>query len=356
MDRLAIERRARPHVMGDVGDGDGADEAAGVLRVLVRGGVNRVVVVLGVGRIDGDQRQVAPILALAQGHWLAAPPPRAGPRSGRRGGCCGRASAISETARSRRHRADDRAHLGPRRPETAARMQEIDRDEIAVLGVLQIGRGDDQLAALLVDRHDPRAARLQPDDAERRRRLLVEHADDARRARDALRQIVRDFGLAQQHAIADAGRRGASRPAPGLRLGEHQHQRRRPVRLLVPFVGHGEQLAVGIAPGHVGDEDLGERPLRRELLVALLDDALDLEFLENPLQRDLGTAGDAEGARDFALAGRSRVLRQEGEHLLARGQRVAEAGPRRRRGRGGGVGSRVCGPIASSGSWVGPRR
>ena len=49
--------------MGDVGDGDADDMAAGVARVRIGHGVHGVVVVLGVGRIDGDERHIAPILA-----------------------------------------------------------------------------------------------------------------------------------------------------------------------------------------------------------------------------------------------------------------------------------------------------
>ena len=49
--------------MGDVGDGDVDDEAARVLRIGVRPREHRVVVVLGVDRIDGDERHVAPVLA-----------------------------------------------------------------------------------------------------------------------------------------------------------------------------------------------------------------------------------------------------------------------------------------------------
>ncbi len=51
------------HVGGDVGDGDGDDVAAGVAWVGVGLGVDRVVMVLGVGRVDGDERDVPPVLA-----------------------------------------------------------------------------------------------------------------------------------------------------------------------------------------------------------------------------------------------------------------------------------------------------
>ena len=54
--RIAVERRSRPHIVCDVGDRDIDDVAAFVVRIRIGLGVDRVIVVLGVGRIDGDQR------------------------------------------------------------------------------------------------------------------------------------------------------------------------------------------------------------------------------------------------------------------------------------------------------------
>jgi hypothetical protein len=53
--RLAVQIGVGADVGGDVGDGDPDDPAAGVLRVLVTLGVDGVVVIAGVGRVDGDQ-------------------------------------------------------------------------------------------------------------------------------------------------------------------------------------------------------------------------------------------------------------------------------------------------------------
>ncbi len=61
--RLAVERGAGPHEPGDIGNGDADDVPARIFRIAVRLGVHGVVMVLGVGRIDGDERDVAPILA-----------------------------------------------------------------------------------------------------------------------------------------------------------------------------------------------------------------------------------------------------------------------------------------------------
>ena len=71
--RGAVERRAGPNVVRHVGDGDTDDVAARIARVRVGLGVNGVVMVLGVGRIDGDERDFPPILA-----QLSCPPRVAG--------------------------------------------------------------------------------------------------------------------------------------------------------------------------------------------------------------------------------------------------------------------------------------
>ena len=80
LERVAVERRAGPDVGRDVGDGDGDDEAAGVGGIGIGRRVDGVVVVLGVGRIDGDERQ-------------AAASPRADPK-----GATGRAASASFSA------------------------------------------------------------------------------------------------------------------------------------------------------------------------------------------------------------------------------------------------------------------
>ena len=63
LERFPIHRHARLNVSGDVGDGDGDDESARVLGIGIELGVDGVVVILRVGRIDRDERQLAPVLA-----------------------------------------------------------------------------------------------------------------------------------------------------------------------------------------------------------------------------------------------------------------------------------------------------
>ena len=63
---LAVERAARPDVPGDVGDGDQQVPAAAVVGVGVRLGPDRVVEVAGVLAVDGDQRNLAQVLPVAE--------------------------------------------------------------------------------------------------------------------------------------------------------------------------------------------------------------------------------------------------------------------------------------------------
>src|ERR1700731_354084 len=51
--RLAIERRAWPHIGGDIRDGDAQNKAAGIGWIGVALGVDRVVMILGIRRVDG---------------------------------------------------------------------------------------------------------------------------------------------------------------------------------------------------------------------------------------------------------------------------------------------------------------
>ena len=62
--RLAVELATGPDVEADVGDGD--DRVPAALVVVRRLGPDRVVMVARIGRIDGDDRQMRQVLALAQ--------------------------------------------------------------------------------------------------------------------------------------------------------------------------------------------------------------------------------------------------------------------------------------------------
>src|SRR5262249_58701295 len=63
------ELRSRLHIMRYIGDGDTENVAACVARIGIRGGMDRVIVILGIGRIDGDERHLTPVFATGGGDF-----------------------------------------------------------------------------------------------------------------------------------------------------------------------------------------------------------------------------------------------------------------------------------------------
>jgi len=61
---FAIELAARTDVEGDIGDGDQCPEAAPVIRAVIRCRPDRIIMVPGIGRIDGDNWQMPKVFAL----------------------------------------------------------------------------------------------------------------------------------------------------------------------------------------------------------------------------------------------------------------------------------------------------
>ena len=87
---FAVERGARLHVMGDIGDGDIDDEAAGFVRRGISLGMHRIVVIFGVRRIDGDEGHAAASLRGREQSQASQPPPPVPSRAGILKVCCAR--------------------------------------------------------------------------------------------------------------------------------------------------------------------------------------------------------------------------------------------------------------------------
>ena len=337
IDRIAallgflVERGARAHVMRDVGDRDGEDEAAGIGRVRIRRRMDRVVVVPGVGRIDGHERKIAPVLPMGHGR---------GPR-GLGVGERGRRKHMRDVVRGERDEADralgmDRAEAfddAPGGQAEAALAQHFERDEIAFgrVGVQPLRNEDFARGAALLDRqHAPGAVFQLAIDAERARARLVENLDDAAAIGGLLGA---GFGVefdAHQHARAQGRRRAAF--ASEFRAA-HLDSRR--LAGFAPIRRARDQFAVAIALDDVGDDHRRQPALPGEGLAAAGHRAVDLQILDEQFQRGLVFAFDAEGARDFALGdARRRLLAarrlfagNEGEQFVARGQGARRGGP-----------------------------
>ena len=314
-DRSAVERRAGPHIMRHVGDRDGHHMAARVARVGVGQGVDGVVMVLGVGRVDGDERGVAPVFVLAE-H------PRARGVGFLQHGAAEtmrNAVGVDRDQADRlfaRERAEPLNHLAGRQPEPAL-ARNLDGDQIAVLGAAGcIGRDVDFPAELfLVDRHQTDAAvRHAAENAERAVLGAVDQLDDA-----AARAVFVRVLDADERAVADAGHfagLGAARRCKADNRG-------RAVRVLVPFRRPRQKFAVGVAAGDVGEHHRGQGAAMMHALAAVLDLTLVGEFAQHvPQRRPVGVLG-AEGAGDLAGADLAAMFANEGEKFLAGRQVVA---------------------------------
>ena len=307
LQRLAVERRAGGNVGGDVGDGDGEYEAARVHRVGIGRCVDGVVVVLCVGRVDGDQRQVAKILAA--GHCRGA----RGLGRGQRlrledGGNLMRVDGDQTDRLLAGVGADALRHLGRRQAEARA-LQDVDRDEIAVLRLALVALAYEQRAPVggfLVDGEHlaTRAGlRTRAKNAEHLGFPAREQLDDAAGVgRRIVTQIlaggVADRLGAHQRAIAEAGVRRA-----GALLARHvEDDGGRAAVRLVPVDRLGEQVAVAVAGEDLGDDGGGQGAGLGQAFSPSLDDAFFLHLLQDSFEADLVGTLELEGAGDLALA------------------------------------------------------
>ena len=182
----------------------------------------------------------------------------------------------------------------------------------------------------LLDRQRPaRAVGRGAIDGEGARLELVEDLDHPARIGGRRRSGAGVEVDPHQHPRAQGPAPARARAWP--RGAAHDNARRG--RFPAPFGGPGDQFAVAVALGDVGDDERGQAALDGQRLAAARDRAFGLQVLEDELQFRLGFALDAEGAGDVALGdprGRSLAIGRwrsadEGHHLLARRKR---RGPR----------------------------
>ena len=300
--------------MRDVGDGDGEDVPAGIVRIGIRRGMHRIVVVLGVDRIDGDEFELSPILAAGE---IGGPRRMSLGLDGNRkhmrdvvgvdGDEAHRAFALD--------RAEPFLDARDRQTETAV-LRDADGDQVAVLGVLGGLARDRKLLAelLLVDRDEPAAAvRQSPENAERADLGLVDDLDDAAGIADA---VLTGFFDPEQRPVADAGDFARPWPAPCC----DPDSRYRAVGVLVPFGRRGDQLAVVVAAGDVGQRDLGQGAGMVQLLALGLDAAFVGELAQHALQLDAAVVLQIEGAGDLARADLAGLLGDKGEDFFLAGE------------------------------------
>ena len=177
-------------------------------------------------------------------------------------------------------------------------------------------------------------------DGECARFQLVQDLDDPAGISGRFRASVGVELDPHQHPRANARGRG---PVPLGAGAAHENARRVP--FAAPFHGLGDQFAVAVEFGDIGDNERGQAALDSQRLAAARDSAFGLQILDEELQFRFRLALHAEGAGDVALGdsrrralaiGRGRAA-DEGHQLLAR----------RERG-----GSRLHGAV--SGAWRAP--
>ena len=312
LERLAVERRPRRDVIGDVGDRDGDHEAAVVLAL----GVDGVVVVFGVHGVDGDEPNAAPILPMRH---------RRRPSAGRLSQRAFR-KRVRQAMRGDRDAADRPLGVDGAEPlddargrrAEAALAQRAQRHEIAVLSAALHPGGHQIVAAgrALLDRLHAAAPGLQRAiDAERPPGRLVEDFDDpagvgpaglvvidAQQRAGAERRVGRAVALDARRADQDAG---------VLALGRRS-----------------DESAVRSALDDVGDQHRRQTALARQNLAAALDGALGFQPADQRFQLNLAVSLDLERPRDLAFGDARRrfdpigrgFAGEIGEHLFAGGR------------------------------------
>ncbi len=303
--------------MGDVGDGDRDHEAAGIVGIVVAHGVHGVVVVLGVRRIDGDERQRAPVLAAGKPRRLCR---------FRFRDCCGgkdvrdRMGVNSDQAdRALAHkRAEPFRHARAGESIAASPCRDLDRHQVAVARVAAGARRDRKLAAelFLVDRRKAAAAaRRRAENAEHALPATIDELDDPPAVADRI-VLLAALLDPQQRAIADAGNLARPRAARNA----HANPRSGAVFGLVPFARQRDQLAVGIARGDVAEHDVGQTAGVMQLLAPAFDQARVGKLAQHALEDRAVGILQAEGARDLAGADLTGCLADEGEQVVFGGK------------------------------------
>ncbi len=267
--------------------------------------------VLGVGRVDGDQRQVAEILAAL--HRCG----RCGFGFGKHGGREGERNFMGVDGDHgdgffRRQRADHFKYF--RLGQTvAAAAKRLHLDEVAILRAIGIVTVDDQFSLAALHRLNAQRAIVQfAQDTENRTPALFEHLHDAPDIGRAAVAIIRMN--AGQNTIAHAcGDARTFLHADGNEGGWA-------FRFVVLIGGTRDQAAFCITRKDVKHHDVWQMAGADVLLATGADHAFRFEFGKNVLQPDAMFALDVEGFGQFTLAGAIGIFGDVAQDLFLRRQ------------------------------------
>ena len=305
---FAIERRARTHIGGHIGNGDIDQEPVRIGRIGIVLGQHRVVMVLGVGRIDGDQGQVAPVLAALERGL------------GRFGGfaqhglgeAVGNFEIVNGDHRDRAFgfRIADHGGDAGARNHQAARELDVDLDEVPITGIAQITERNAHFLLLAIDRDEAGA--------------IIVHAHDADMGAARLVEDLHRLGGIDRHFVfagIDPGEDPVTGGGGNARIAAAKHGDAGAFALfVVPLRREGVQIVrIGIAR-NVEHGDGGQGGGAAQRLAGARDDAVAFEFLEHGLEWPAHIAPNAKNLGQVALALDIILPRQRFEQLFAGGQ------------------------------------
>jgi hypothetical protein len=187
----------------------------------------------------------------------------------------------------------------------------LDGNEIAVGGARCRLGGNRKFAAelLLVDRNQPAtAARKRAENTERAVFGAVDKFYDP-----CARFLSRGSLDAKERAVADAG----DRVGAGVARCMDADDRRRAVDLFVPLGRAGQQFAVAVAAGDVGENDRRQSAGVMQPFAPAIDAAFIGQIAQHALERGTICIFGAERARDFADADLAAAFADEGDKFLA---------------------------------------
>ena len=222
-------------------------------------GMHRVVVILGVGRIDGDERQLAPVLAAVQASRAWRLPPRAARRQENMRDRVGVDGDQADRALGLRASRAARSTRAGRRGRSRAARRQLDRDQIAVLARPASAPAGSRVRGRAASCR-PASSRPPPsgscaEDAEHAVLGVIDELDDAA-ACGGLLVVVAGC---PRSAAATRSPTPATSSGPRPARDVDADFRRRAVLGLVPFGRGGDQFAVAVAAGDVGDHASGQR-------------------------------------------------------------------------------------------------
>src|SRR5712671_5462949 len=149
----------------------------------------------------------------------------------------------------------------------------------------------------------------------------VDDLDDAALVQNAVLSIARSFG-AHESPVADARHLALAGAARDMEA----NLGRLAVGFLVPFGRDGDQLAVSVAGGDVGEHNFGQCARMVQLLASFLDRTLIGEVAKHLLEGCAIRVLETEGAGDLSGADVAGFLADEGKHVLFGGERGVSAG------------------------------